>query len=160
MALVQKTLKLALSPSFTAPLGLALAFGPAGIREPLLQVLSKILSEQNIERLIATLKWLAILGIVKNVNSRLNQWALNNWRWTSDTKNWDWKREVAVVTGGCSGIGLEIVKQLMRKGVKVAVFDIQPVPKDIEGCKWNKGDQGEQLADEIGARCKYAVLLL
>jgi all-trans-retinol dehydrogenase (NAD+) len=135
MALVRNTLGLALSPSFTAPLGLALAFGPAGLRERLLNVLGKVLSAENIERFITTLKWLTVLGSIKNINYKLNQWALNNWKWSPDTKNWDWKREVAVVTGGCSGIGLETVKQLMRKGVKVAVFDVQPAPKDIDGCR-------------------------
>jgi NAD(P)-dependent dehydrogenase (short-subunit alcohol dehydrogenase family) len=74
-------------------------------------------------------------------------------------KKWDWKREVAVVTGGCSGIGLEIVKQLMRKGVKVAVFDIQPVPKAIEGCKLTKEDRGGNILI-LHSRCEYAIFLL
>merc|ERR1712115_178854 len=65
-------------------------------------------------------------------NARLNQWALNNWKWSADTQKWKWPREVAVVTGGCSGIGLHMVKQLQQKGVKVAVFDIQALPKELE----------------------------
>jgi NAD(P)-dependent dehydrogenase (short-subunit alcohol dehydrogenase family) len=46
-----------------------------------------------------------------------------------------WDSEIAVVTGGSSGIGAEIVKCLVRKGVQVAVLDIQPLPKDMDGCK-------------------------
>lgn len=105
------------------------------MREPLLRALSKFLSPENIVRLISTLKWLSIVGLVSKVNQKLNEVALNNWKWSADTKKWDWKREVAVVTGGNSGIGKDTVLALMRKGVKVAVFDITPVPKDLEGCE-------------------------
>jgi NAD(P)-dependent dehydrogenase (short-subunit alcohol dehydrogenase family) len=38
-------------------------------------------------------------------------------------------REVAVITGGSGGIGMEVVKRLAAKGVKVAIFDLSP-PKD------------------------------
>lgn len=38
--------------------------------------------------------------------------------WSSPT------REVAVITGGSGGIGIEVVQRLAAKGVKVAIFDI------------------------------------
>lgn len=45
-------------------------------------------------------------------------------------KAWaDPSREVAVITGGSGGIGIEVVKRLSAKGVKVAILDIVP-PKD------------------------------
>jgi NAD(P)-dependent dehydrogenase (short-subunit alcohol dehydrogenase family) len=36
------------------------------------------------------------------------------------------------VTGGCSGIGKEVVLRLIEKGVRVAVLDVQPLPHDLE----------------------------
>lgn len=138
MAFIGKTLSMALAPSLTASLAMALTYGPPSIREPLLQWLGQVLSEQSIERFISALKWLAALGVVKAANSRLNEWALNNWRWGSVAKQWEWAREVAIITGGSSGIGLEVVKQLRRRGIKIAVFDIQPLPKEIDGCKWSQ----------------------
>ena len=64
----------------------------------------------------------------------LNTAALNAWRLKSEKRRWDWKKEVAVVTGGCSGIGEVVVKGLMKKGVKVAVIDIQPLPDSLKNC--------------------------
>lgn len=71
------------------------------------------------------------LTIFNLLNKVLNTWSLNNWRATAD-KRWRWDREVAVVTGGCGGIGKELVLGLVRRGVKVAIFDVQPLPKDME----------------------------
>ena len=85
--------------------------------------------------LITGLRWANALGLASKVNQALNSWALNNWQWKTK-KQWVWNREVAVVTGGCSGIGLEVVRGLMRKGIKVAIFDIQPLPKSLENCRY------------------------
>jgi all-trans-retinol dehydrogenase (NAD+) len=43
----------------------------------------------------------------------------------SDT--YDWSKEVVVVTGGCGGIGKEVVKLLAASKVNVAIFDVQPL---------------------------------
>ncbi|SEG93761.1 NAD(P)-dependent dehydrogenase, short-chain alcohol dehydrogenase family [Thermomonospora echinospora] len=39
-------------------------------------------------------------------------------------------REHAVVTGGSSGIGLAVVRRLMKRGLAVTVLDMQPPPDD------------------------------
>jgi len=135
MALVRKILSLPFSPSITVPLVIALTYGPSNVREPLLQALGQYLNEENIHRVITALKVLAVGGLLSGVNKRLNRWALNNWKWSSDVQKWKWSREVAVVTGGCSGIGLHMVKQLLEKGIKVAVFDIQSPPKELQKCE-------------------------
>jgi hypothetical protein len=135
MALIRTILSIPFKPAITGSLAVLLSYGPPSIREPLFELLGQYLSAESITRLITSLKVLAFLGLIKDINTKLNQVALNNWTWTSQAKKWKWPREVAVVTGGSSGIGLHIVKQLAAKGVKVAVFDIQPLPKDVEGRK-------------------------
>lgn len=125
------------NPIVTGPLFWALTKGPAALREPLVNMLGKVLSPANVTRFITALKWTFYIGLVGKVNQALNDWATNNWQWKTEKDKWDFKREVAVVTGGCSGIGLEIVKGLMRQGVKVAVLDVQPLPKEIENCEFS-----------------------
>jgi all-trans-retinol dehydrogenase (NAD+) len=93
-----------------------------------------VLSPENLTRFIKFLKWTWALGMVGKVNNTLNSWALNNWKWKSDKDKWVWGKEIAVVTGGCSGIGLETVRGLMRKNIKVAVLDVQSLPKALENC--------------------------
>ncbi|EAQ84344.1 hypothetical protein CHGG_08358 [Chaetomium globosum CBS 148.51] len=58
--------------------------------------------------------------------------ASNSWRLTA-AKGWDWPNEIAVVTGGSSGIGKGIVERLVALGVRVAVLDIQELPKELQG---------------------------
>ncbi|KAJ4998527.1 Cytochrome P450 monooygenase 1 [Colletotrichum sp. SAR 10_66] len=71
------------------------------------------------------------LGVVKTINNLSNKVALNNWRVRAH-KGWIWNKEVAVVTGGCGGIGRELVLGLVKKGVKVAILDLAPIPPDME----------------------------
>jgi hypothetical protein len=82
--------------------------------------------------LITLLKAFIALGLIHNASSLLTSVALNNWQWTSDKHKWKWEKEVAVVTGGCSGIGEEIVKGLKRRGVRVVVLDVQEVPERLK----------------------------
>lgn len=46
---------------------------------------------------------------------------MNNWQ----SDEYDWKKEVVVVTGGSDGIGKIVVQLLAEKGIKVAVLDVQ-----------------------------------
>lgn len=70
------------------------------------------------------------LGAVRTLNAALNTLATNNWRISSNPpdKTWDWPNEIAVVTGGCSGIGLALVDGLTARGVRVAVLDVADPP--------------------------------
>ncbi|WYZ34241.1 hypothetical protein EsH8_I_000517 [Colletotrichum jinshuiense] len=70
------------------------------------------------------------LGVVKVLNRFFNKLALNHWRVRAH-KGWVWDREIAVVTGGCGGIGRELVLGLVKKGVKVAILDVIPLPEDL-----------------------------
>ncbi|KAH7152035.1 hypothetical protein B0J13DRAFT_658357 [Dactylonectria estremocensis] len=62
----------------------------------------------------------------------LNSWATNGWRITAH-KGWRWSEEIAVVTGGCGGIGKELVTGLVKKGVRVAILDVIPAPEEFNG---------------------------
>jgi len=139
MAFIAKSIRkldgVILNPLVTGPLLLVLTNGPTVVREPLLSQLAALLNKQNVQRLIVGLKWTLALGLVQKINSWLNAVALTNWQVRPAKDKWVWDSESAVVTGGCSGIGAEITKCLMRKGIKVAVLDIQPLPKDMDGCK-------------------------
>ncbi len=75
----------------------------------------------------------ALLGVgtVRFLNRRLNTIASNGGR-LSRAPGWDWPKELAVVSGGCSGIGQNIVEQLAGRGVTVAIFDVQDLPKSFE----------------------------
>ncbi|KAJ2742995.1 hypothetical protein GGI20_004072 [Coemansia sp. BCRC 34301] len=41
-----------------------------------------------------------------------------------------WVNEIVVVTGGSNGVGLELVKRLLRAGARVAIIDVNPFPID------------------------------
>ena len=78
--------------------------------------------------LLKLLKALLVLGALKRISARLDSIALNHWRFRTDRSRWNWTEEVAVVTGGCSGFGLLVTERLLRRGVKVAVVDVAPLP--------------------------------
>lgn len=48
---------------------------------------------------------------------------MNNWMLSSDRDRWNLGEEIAVVTGGSGGIGVEIVKGLAAKGIEVVILD-------------------------------------
>ena len=64
------------------------------------------------------LKWTLSVWALFELNWTLNRWADRRWSFTVDKSGWDWKREVAVVTGGSSGIGAAIVKKLVSHGIR------------------------------------------
>lgn len=118
-------------PLLTGPLLYLITKGPDQIRIPLLVGLSKLPVNLDTDKVVLVLKWLVAVGAISKVNQWLNDLALNHWRLFADKKAWKWDKELAVVTGGSSGIGKVIVEGLEKAGVKVAVIDIQPLPKDL-----------------------------
>ncbi|KAL4916923.1 hypothetical protein BDW62DRAFT_93552 [Aspergillus aurantiobrunneus] len=67
------------------------------------------------------LKVLASLAVIRRVNAWLNRRALNN----GVSDQYDWNREVVVLTGGSNGIGKQVALLLGNRGIKVAILDIQ-----------------------------------
>jgi all-trans-retinol dehydrogenase (NAD+) len=71
--------------------------------------------------------------VLSIVSKQFNHVALNAGRWGSEKKRWNWREEVAVITGGCSGIGELTVKRLVDRGIKVAVLDVKELPASLHG---------------------------
>lgn len=110
----------------------ALLYAPAELIE---QYMGADFARNTFPRLVQpVLKALVGLGIARALNRALNSLATNNWRISSSppTGSWDWPKEIAVVTGGCSGIGLALVEGLAAKGVRVAVLDVSEPPPAIK----------------------------
>ncbi|RSL42773.1 hypothetical protein CEP54_015360 [Fusarium duplospermum] len=76
------------------------------------------------------LKVLIVLGIGHVLNRIQNLRASNNWSLFGRGK-WIWQEEIAIITGGCNGIGKAIVLALVRKGVRVAILDVADLPPDL-----------------------------
>jgi len=70
---------------------------------------------------LSWLKWFVYLGVANRVKNFLDKGVGNNWQ----NDEYNWNREIVVVTGGSDGIGALIVKLLMERGIKIAVLDIQ-----------------------------------
>jgi hypothetical protein len=128
--------RIALNPAFTGTLLWILTKGPETIRQHLFNRFATLRDPVKLAKFIKALRALLVLGLLGAFNRQFNKIALNAWRLKSEKKNWNLNQEVAVVTGGCSGIGELIVKGLFKKGVKVAVLDIQSLPKSLQGCAY------------------------
>jgi all-trans-retinol dehydrogenase (NAD+) len=125
----------ALNPLVTATLLWALTKGPTQLRSQLTTRIPALQDPHKYARVLKALKWCLIAGTARVVNKQLNHTALNGGRLRSEKARWNWSREVAVVTGGCSGIGELVVKRFIGKGIRVAVLDIQQLPPGLQGCK-------------------------
>jgi NAD(P)-dependent dehydrogenase (short-subunit alcohol dehydrogenase family) len=131
--------RLLLSPFLSGPILLSATYYPETVRQ-VIAAITQNLPEKLVTLLasvphppaITALRVLVALGVIRTVNGALNTIASNSWR-LGAAKGWDWANEIAVVTGGSSGIGKGIVERLVALGVRVAVFDIQDLPKELQG---------------------------
>lgn len=123
------------SPYLSGPLLLAITYAPDTIRDALAPVSKKlpdhVAASLNFATVRTVLQVLLGLGILRTINAALSAMAANSWR-IRPGKGWDWPKEIAVVTGGSSGIGKCIVDRLVALGLRVAVLDIQDLPKDLQ----------------------------
>lgn len=127
---IRRIVALPLSPLVSGPLLLATTFAPETSRDVLSSVLSTPIGDGFIVSAKFTLSALVGVGIVRWLNQGLNSIASNSWHVTTRNE-WDWANEIAVVTGGSSGIGQSVVQRLADLGARVAILDIQP-PLDKE----------------------------
>ncbi|KAF2711015.1 dehydrogenase/reductase SDR family member 8 precursor [Pleomassaria siparia CBS 279.74] len=124
---------IALNPILTASLLWVLTKGPPHIRERLFSRFASLRDPRRHGQIVKALKWFLAIGLTKNINKQLSNMSLNAWRLKSERNRWIWSQEIAVVTGGCGGIGELVVKRLVTKGVKVAVLDIHGLSGGLQG---------------------------
>jgi all-trans-retinol dehydrogenase (NAD+) len=127
--------QVALNPIVTAALLWILTKGPEQLRSQLTSRISALRDPRRYAQILRALKLCLALGTAGVVNKQLNHIALNAGRLRSEKARWNWSQEVAVITGGCSGIGELVVKRLVNKGIRVAVLDIQQLPPSLQGRK-------------------------
>lgn len=135
------------SPFLSGPLLAALALTPADVKHDLLRQLPFLPAVVSVELVEKAVRVLFGLGLVKTLNRALSSLAANNYRLPTAAPGWDWPNEVAVVTGGASGIGQCIARRLAARGVRVAVLDVQ-VPDD-EKKKNNKNDGNDDVDSRL-----------
>ncbi|OMP84276.1 Estradiol 17-beta-dehydrogenase 11 [Diplodia seriata] len=136
------------NPLVTGPLLLLLTRAPDHVKEPIIRHLASL---APLPRIVSSLKWLFALGLAGRLNSWLNSLATNGWSIRSDGHRWSWSNEIAVVTGGCGGIGEVVVNGLIQRGLKVAILDVQPLPTRLEHgiCDITDPAAVTQAADQI-----------
>ncbi|CAI6333914.1 unnamed protein product [Periconia digitata] len=123
----------ALNPVAVATLLWALTKGPAGFRYRLIDTFKSLRDPTVYARIVRALKWILAIRVAGIANAALNRFALNSWRLNNEKRRWNFPKEVAVITGGCSGIGALVAKRLINKGIKVAILDIQQLPPELQG---------------------------
>lgn len=62
------------------------------------------------------------LALLRLTNRALTSWSLNN---GESVGKWNADRELVLLTGGCSGIGKQMVLDLAKTGTRVVILDIQ-----------------------------------
>lgn len=125
-----------LSPLLSGPLLLAVATVPDAVRDVLNNLVSQLPARlattppdlQHVQSILRI--WFAV-SLIRQVNGALNTMAHNAWRIRA-APGWNWPDEIAVITGGSGGIGECIVLRLIARGVRVAVLDIQELPKSLQ----------------------------
>ncbi|GKU08571.1 short-chain dehydrogenase reductase family 16c member 6 [Fusarium langsethiae] len=127
-----------LSPLLSCPLLFTSLYAPEVANNALTSIAARLqphisttlnLNLQTVNKVL--LIWTS-LSILRTINKVLNVMAHNSWR-LRPASNWSWTNEIAVVTGGSSGIGLSMVRKLTGMGIRVAVFDVQDLPKELQG---------------------------
>jgi phosphoglycerate dehydrogenase-like enzyme len=62
-----------------------------------------------------------VYGALRQTNRVFSRWSMNNWQ---SAHPWQGDRELVLVSGGCSGIGKQIMEDLASQGIRVVILDI------------------------------------
>ncbi|KAE9382044.1 NAD(P)-binding protein [Stipitochalara longipes BDJ] len=97
------------------------------------------------------IRTLFYFGVIRLVSGYFDQKVLDNW--TKD--EYDWDKEIVLITGGAGGIGGQVVRLLSERGTKVVVLDVIPMtfeaPKNVYyyKCDITSPATLKAVADEI-----------
>ncbi|CAG9954858.1 unnamed protein product [Clonostachys rosea f. rosea IK726] len=132
MSLIRQSLPTSLLPGCA----LLAAITPGAVQQAIAALLGRIpglsstealvLSLSSRDRLRTALGALVVFNVVRWLNRILNGLATNSWRLAAPA-DWDWPNELAVITGGASGIGQATAEKLLAKGLRVAILDVQDI---------------------------------
>lgn len=163
---VRTVQNLALQPIVPASILAFIAYGPQHLVQKFLNhpALRRILGNRDIK---SPLRILLALGVARLLNKWMSKRAVNNWS-LSPGSGWQWQSEIAVVTGGCAGIGRGIVLGLVEKGVEVVILDVQDLPADMEKsglikyykCDVTSADAVRKAADHIRLSIGHPSILI
>ncbi len=168
---VQRLGRILLSPFLSGPVLLAIVYAPDTVRDFLEPTIKKlpdhVAASLSLAKAKTALQIIFGLGILRLFNDTLNTMAQNSWRLRAG-KGWDWPQEIAVVTGGSSGIGKCIVDRLLGLGLRVAVLDIQDMPKDLQAnprvfyyyCDVTSSDSVAEAADAVRREIGHPTILI
>lgn len=82
--------------------------------EPTQQLLRNTTAQKTLGLLVA-------FGLLRATNRFFSKCSLQNW---TSNEPWIPTRELILLTGGCSGIGKQVMEDLARTGVRVIILDI------------------------------------
>ncbi|KAJ5761795.1 uncharacterized protein N7511_005177 [Penicillium nucicola] len=103
----------------------------AALPEPAQNILGNSVAQKAAALIVA-------LSLTRSVNRFFSKWTLQNW--TTNAK-WESSRELILLTGGCSGIGKQVMEDLSATGVRVIILDINapefPLPANVAFYKAN-----------------------
>ncbi|ORY71458.1 putative short-chain dehydrogenase/reductase 2 [Pseudomassariella vexata] len=106
---------------------------------------------------------LAFWAMLRKLNMVLSNRALNN---RTQNPPWDWRTEIAVVTGGCRGIGEDVVRKLAKCCINVIAIDLHPpempFPDNVIYYKADvtKTDEFRKAAEEIRRDIGHPTVLI
>jgi all-trans-retinol dehydrogenase (NAD+) len=131
--------KIAFEPFFTGPLLYILLRGSDDIRNRVLEPFrNNLLTKVQLSTVIKTVKWLFGLGLASRINQLLTNFTLNHGQLRHQGKGWNFdkggKDEVILITGGCMGFGLNMVKVFSARAplAKLIVLDVQDLPAELK----------------------------
>lgn len=112
---------------------------------------------------------LGTAGFLLSFNEWLNKWFANNWTPTKKGE-WNWDREVVVVTGAASGLGASIVQKLLARNpnTTIVVVDFAPLswtPPDGSNVHYYQADLSnsktvKDICERIRTEVGYPTVLV